>query len=495
MTETHTSELRELYHSTVKGGRVFNYEGQYLPANYSDEILTPFVQEVKETKPNPKVLDLGSGDGEIVNRLRFSGCNAYGVDIANVVNHPNAVQATAWRLPFGDNTFDALHSKDLFTHIPPHLRREVFNEIRRVVKPGGNIVIVAAENRGRRFRQFTTRRNDLALEALHAGLEFTSVSSWKPNNAWSDWYTDGRSRFVLNLQNTGWENSEGIYEKEDVKYIVARSRLNREARLRFGEKSNSLETFRAMQDWWFSDHAGIGDVIFTDTGFENIRLDQAVANTFLSAVSLADEYYDTHKDEFRGMLHDQIRSAMLNYNVIDGDNKVSVRDVISLVEEYAEGLQDAERKVAIQEALVRFMSSTFHALEWESSVDLSTYTYEEVLNHKRDTLFPYLEIAYAIGEKIPGKELQKIREISVILQLEDDIRDFEEDMAAGTVNMCIGLYNTERVFGQQDAQARIRAFDKANSIVKKEKLNRGYYIFGLRLLLIRRLKQLQRGSR
>jgi ubiquinone/menaquinone biosynthesis C-methylase UbiE len=44
-------------------------------------------------------------------------------------------------LPFGDNEFDAIFSTLMLHHVPEEVKRGAFREMRRVLKPGGKIVV------------------------------------------------------------------------------------------------------------------------------------------------------------------------------------------------------------------------------------------------------------------------------------------------------------------------------------------------------------------
>jgi ubiquinone/menaquinone biosynthesis C-methylase UbiE len=55
------------------------------------------------------------------------------------------VQGAAERLPFRDDQFDIVLSTVMLHHLPRKIRKESLAEIRRVLKPGGRVVIVDFE--------------------------------------------------------------------------------------------------------------------------------------------------------------------------------------------------------------------------------------------------------------------------------------------------------------------------------------------------------------
>ena len=87
--------------------------------------------------PGKLILNLGSGTGRFDHHLP-AGLNMVKLDI-----NPKApgvqVLADAHRLPFGDTTFDIVYSVAVLEHVQrPWL---VADEIRRVLKPGGHVVL------------------------------------------------------------------------------------------------------------------------------------------------------------------------------------------------------------------------------------------------------------------------------------------------------------------------------------------------------------------
>ncbi len=100
------------------------------------------------------VLDFGCGNGDFVRLLSDSGFNAFGCDIG--ADWPSdegdwqrstpaekwvtdsrlfPIQARPYRLPFPDESFDAVVSTSVFEHVEN--KAEAFSEISRVLKVGG----------------------------------------------------------------------------------------------------------------------------------------------------------------------------------------------------------------------------------------------------------------------------------------------------------------------------------------------------------------------
>jgi len=103
-------------------------------------------------------LDVGAGPGELVLEAcrrvgRLGG--AYGVDLsiqmvrlarkkaARSSHFADFQQAPAQELPFEDSSFDAVTSVLMIHHVPGDLeKRKMLSEMRRVLRPGGRVLIV-----------------------------------------------------------------------------------------------------------------------------------------------------------------------------------------------------------------------------------------------------------------------------------------------------------------------------------------------------------------
>jgi len=95
------------------------------------------------------VLDLGCGTGELATALARGGASVVGVDAsermvaaarARAPSGVTLVRASAFRLPFGDATFDAAASAFVLRNL--HDLPGAFAELARVVRPGGRLALV-----------------------------------------------------------------------------------------------------------------------------------------------------------------------------------------------------------------------------------------------------------------------------------------------------------------------------------------------------------------
>ncbi len=130
-----------------------------------------------------RVLDIGSGDGALLNALGvLYGIAGVGVDIAwlavkrclqvNPCGHEYYV-ADAHRLPFSDRTFDGVLCFDTLEHTSNP--QQVVAEAARVLREGGWMVFYALSKQD----QYTWHWTQRALTAGLAGVDETAGHSWE----------------------------------------------------------------------------------------------------------------------------------------------------------------------------------------------------------------------------------------------------------------------------------------------------------------------------
>jgi 2-polyprenyl-3-methyl-5-hydroxy-6-metoxy-1,4-benzoquinol methylase len=120
------------------------------------------LQDVKIDK-DMRVLDIGCGRGELVYYSAKIGAEAYGIDysinaikLANVLKDKkiNTIRQRmhfsvmdAKKIKFTNSFFDVVFLTDVVEHLYPEELELVFREIKRVLKPRGQVVIHTAPNK------------------------------------------------------------------------------------------------------------------------------------------------------------------------------------------------------------------------------------------------------------------------------------------------------------------------------------------------------------
>jgi ubiquinone/menaquinone biosynthesis C-methylase UbiE len=118
------------------------------------EAMTECVCRAARVRDGASILDVGCGFGGTVAHLneRLSGCALVGLNIderqlerarelvkAGRGNTVRFVAGDACAMPFGDGTFDVVLAVECIFHFPS--RRTFFSEARRVLRPGGTLMV------------------------------------------------------------------------------------------------------------------------------------------------------------------------------------------------------------------------------------------------------------------------------------------------------------------------------------------------------------------
>jgi SAM-dependent methyltransferase len=135
----------------AEGGPADDSLGSYL---HAAEQMTEQICAAGRVGDEQRVLDVGCGFGGTVAHLdeRLTDCHLVGLNIdgrqlaqaqRTVVgtqrNRITFVQGDACRLPFADDTFDAVLAVECAFHFPS--RRQFFREVRRVARPGASLAL------------------------------------------------------------------------------------------------------------------------------------------------------------------------------------------------------------------------------------------------------------------------------------------------------------------------------------------------------------------
>lgn len=257
----------------------------------------------------------------------------------------------------------------------------------------------------------------------------------------------------------------------------------------------SLATFMVLNYWTRDLNVGLSEFVFEKN--EEPSLGRAVASVFANMLTSVDDYFDTHRKDFLGMTAGQLKNSMLEMEVTPEDTSqgisVKVEDVMVLVREYVDTIPSGFRKDETLRSIADFENRTFPALAWEVSVDRTTYSHQDALLHKFNTLEPFYRLVYTLGaeRKFDIEKREKIGSLLVVAQLDDDIRDFDEDLKQGNVNVEVGFYNEMVLKGADAGEARQKALEKSKLMSKQMKLTTGYYLVGLQVIISKYLENLK----
>lgn len=186
------------------------------------------VLDLLDVKHGENVLDCGCGLGYFLLKLQGSGAHLHGIDVspesvAFVREHitPNARVGNAEKIPYPDNTFD----KVLFCEVIEHVEDDakVLREIRRVLKPGGRVVITTPSLKG--FRA----HSKLKQLGHHHGGEFHYRDGYMPEDLAKKLSDNGYK--VLAVKQAIFLLSELIMELTKVVFLAKRKRFEAQSEL------------------------------------------------------------------------------------------------------------------------------------------------------------------------------------------------------------------------------------------------------------------------
>lgn len=113
------------------------------------KLLGAFASELGDVR-GKKILDAGTGTGNLAMLLEKSGTKVVGLDFSKegleifkkkLPNNQTIFHDLTKPLPFPDESFDAIVSNNTIYTLPMEIRPAVFKEFFRILKPNGKIVI------------------------------------------------------------------------------------------------------------------------------------------------------------------------------------------------------------------------------------------------------------------------------------------------------------------------------------------------------------------
>ena len=131
-------------HDAEVAARFDAQAGRFKPGAAADDARLAAVLRAFGPVEGRRILDLGCGKGRFALPLARRGAEVVGVDLSQaMLAHAGGIdrgRASARRLPFADATFDALFAVEVLEHVGAV--GPVLAEARRVLRPGGRLVVV-----------------------------------------------------------------------------------------------------------------------------------------------------------------------------------------------------------------------------------------------------------------------------------------------------------------------------------------------------------------
>lgn len=139
--------IRVASHEAEVGRRFDALQARFrIDLRADDARLAAVVDHLGDSPRRGPILDLGCGKGRFAARLESMGATVVGLDrSAAMLGRSIAgarVLGSARRLPFADRSFAGALAVEVFEHLAARSRLPCLRELRRVLRPGGRLVIV-----------------------------------------------------------------------------------------------------------------------------------------------------------------------------------------------------------------------------------------------------------------------------------------------------------------------------------------------------------------
>lgn len=99
------------------------------------DVISSEVKRLSKKYIGKKVLDIGAGDGALINLIP----GAIGLDL--VPQHPRVIEGDIMKMPFEDNLFDTIFAVEVLEHLDDKTLTRGLKEISRVLKSKGYFIM------------------------------------------------------------------------------------------------------------------------------------------------------------------------------------------------------------------------------------------------------------------------------------------------------------------------------------------------------------------
>lgn len=176
-----TTKLRLLPYKEYKGvEKIYSVNFYYLPV-FGEMYRRRVELCLDQCKDGDSILEVGFGSGLTFLNLNEKYKKIYGLDLTCDVNivkevfashniHPDLRNGNVLSMPYADNQFDTVLLISILEHLKPQELAQAFQEIKRVLKPGGQIVYGVPVERP--FMAFMFRMLGYNIREHHFATEF-----------------------------------------------------------------------------------------------------------------------------------------------------------------------------------------------------------------------------------------------------------------------------------------------------------------------------------
>lgn len=156
------ADPQELAKFSELAHRWWDAGGEFKPLHQINPLRLDWIDSLAALR-GKRVLDVGCGRGELVIQSAMRGADAWGIDYAEAavriaeralaeIDEPlrartHVRQMDVKALTFDDGFFDAVFLMDVVEHLYPHELAAALDELRRVIRPGGRLVMHTSPNK------------------------------------------------------------------------------------------------------------------------------------------------------------------------------------------------------------------------------------------------------------------------------------------------------------------------------------------------------------
>lgn len=136
------------YHWSYRGGNLLQYQLRTRVVLELLDVAPVASSRAHRPRPLPRLLDVGCGDARFLAETAWR-VEGWGVDTTRralgfarrLVPRARFARCAADALCFPDGSFDVVTLLDVIEHVPDQRERAVLDEARRVLRPGGQLIV------------------------------------------------------------------------------------------------------------------------------------------------------------------------------------------------------------------------------------------------------------------------------------------------------------------------------------------------------------------